>query len=534
MALGWVVAASVLSSLGAFLFGLDIGYIAPILECESFKHDVAKLENWWDPQSKIHSETAGFIVGVVSIGCICVSFPPVSSYFLDVWGRKASIILGSFIFLAGCWVQVGAHSVTSFCIGRLIAGCSIGLLSTVVALYQSEVAPAHLRGGLTSLYQFNITLGILVAAAVDVPLVKRGGGWRIAIILQSLPALCLLIGMIFLPRSPRWLVQKGRINEAYDVLLKLREERDAQQELKDILQSWQDSGEDEVSWRELARGRTKQLLMVGIALQMLQQLTGMNALMYFGPRIFRSLSLEENTFQAVNNAVNCLSTLPALYLADRCGRRGLLIWGATGMICACCVIATVGSFASHEAAAAGPTSVAAYVTVSMVFTFVINFAYGWGPMVWVYCAEMFPLHSRSRCVGVTTMSSWIGNYLIAQLSPVLLEGLGLASFFVFAGFSAAALGLACWLPETRGVALEDIERLFDERFGAARTVSSKAKAQILGLPQPAEEVSVLVGKAPCGTEEQGESDAMAAELGRPGKGREVQKQGSSDFDSVVK
>eukprot|EP00439_Symbiodinium_sp_Y106_P045599 s1888_g5.t2 len=372
--------------------------------------------------------------------------------------------------------------------------------------------------------RFNITLGILVAAAVDVPLVKHGGGWRIAIILQSFPALCLLIGMIFLPRSPRWLVQKGRVNEAYDVLLKLREERDAQQELKDILQSWQDSGEDEVSWRELGRGRTKQLLMVGIALQMLQQLTGMNALMYFGPRIFRSLSLEENTFQAVNNAVNCLSTLPALYLADRCGRRGLLIWGATGMICACCVIATVGSFASHEAATAGPTSVAAYVTVSMVFTFVINFAYGWGPMVWVYCAEMFPLRSRSRCVGVTTMSSWVGNYLIAQMSPVLLEGLGLESFFVFAGFSAAALALACWLPETRGVALEDIERLFDERFGPAKTVSSKAKAQILGLPQPPEEVSVLVGKPPCGTEEQGESDGMPAE----------QKQGSSDFDSVVK
>ncbi|CAE7609803.1 STP13, partial [Symbiodinium sp. CCMP2456] len=105
--------------------------------------------------------------------------------------RKGSIILGSFIFLAGSWVQVGAYSVTSFCIGRLIAGCSIGLLSTVVALYQSEVAPAHRRGGLTSLYQFNITLGILVAAAVDVPLVKQGGGWRIAIILQSFPALCL-------------------------------------------------------------------------------------------------------------------------------------------------------------------------------------------------------------------------------------------------------------------------------------------------------------------------------------------------------
>ncbi|CAE7242545.1 unc-43 [Symbiodinium microadriaticum] len=150
---------------------------------------------------------------------------------------------------------------------------------------------------------------------------------------------------------------------------------------------------------------------------------------------------------------------------------------------------------------------------------------GWG---------RFSIVSAMSWAHVFSAEETRGNYLIAQLSPVLLEGLGLASFFVFAGFSAAALGLACWLPETRGVALEDIERLFDERFGAARTVSSKAKAQILGLPQPAEEVSVLVGKAPCGTEEQGESDAMAAELGRPGKGREVQKQGSSDFDSVVK
>ncbi|CAE7234353.1 ywtG [Symbiodinium natans] len=392
------------------------------------------------------------------------------------------------------WVKwlAGAESVMMICIGRLISGCAIGLLSTVVALYQSEVAPAHLRGGLTSLYQFMITLGILVAAAVDVPLVQRDDGWRLAILLQAFPAVVLLVGMFFLPRSPRWLVQKGRINEAQDVLVKLRGEKEAQRELKDIVQSWQETGQDEVSWGELATGRTKQLLMVGIALQLLQQLVGMNALMYFGPRIFRTLGLQENTFQAVNNAVNCLSTLPSLYLADRCGRRCLLIWGAKGMICSCCIIGAVGSFASFEDRQGGKgTPAASYVTVAMVFAFVINFAYGWGPIVWVYCAEIFPLRSRSRCVGVTTMSNWIGNYLIAQLSPVLLESLGLGSFFVFAGFAAAALALACWLPETRGVALEDIESLFEERFGSA--AASKAPAQTFGLQQPAEEISGLVG-----------------------------------------
>ena len=364
-----VIFASVLASLGAFLFGLDIGYIAPILECRSFKRDVAHLADW--EESKVPSGTAGFVVGIFSIGCILMSFPIVSSYFLDHWGRRDSIQWGSLIFLFGCWLQARAMSVFWMCLGRLVSGCAIGLLSTVVSLYQSELAPSHLRGGLTSLYQFMITLGILVAAALDIPLVVLEDGWRYAILLQVFPALVLLLGMFLLPRSPRWLVQKGRQEEALAVLMKLREEAAAREELKEILSSWE-AEDGTVSWKDMTQGRTRQLLLVGISLQLLQQLVGMNAFMYFGPRIFRILKLNENKLQAFNNAVNCLATFPALFLADRCGRRSLLIWGANGMLLSCCTMGALGI--------AGESEATAKVTVAAIFFFVINFAYGWGPI----------------------------------------------------------------------------------------------------------------------------------------------------------
>eukprot|EP00931_Biecheleriopsis_adriatica_P018561 TRINITY_DN12971_c0_g1_i1.p1 TRINITY_DN12971_c0_g1~~TRINITY_DN12971_c0_g1_i1.p1 ORF type:complete len:519 (-),score=95.48 TRINITY_DN12971_c0_g1_i1:67-1623(-) len=481
----WVICVATLSSLGAFLFGLDIGYIGPILECQSFKRDVIHLPDWQSPSSKISSATVGFIVGVFSIGCMVMSFPPISSYFLDSWGRKGSIMLGSAVFISGCLVQVRAGSLLQIYVGRFLAGCSIGLLSTVVALYQSEVAPPAMRGSLTSLYQFMITCGILAAAGLDVLLLDAEDGWRLAILVQVFPAGLLLAGMAFLPRSPRWLVQQRRNQEALQVLLSIREESEARKELHDIATACKDAEEGgDVMWSEMFKGRTAQLLAIGISLQLLQQLVGMNAFMYFGPRLFRSLGLSENKFQALNNAVNCAATLPALYLADKCGRRSLLISSALGMSTACFVMGATGeAFVAREHGNWITHNVSiTIVIVAMVFGFVINFAYGWGPMVWVYCAEIFPLRVRSRCIGLTTMSNWVGNFLVAQFTPALLESTGFGTFFVFGTFSLIALALAMWLPETKGVLLENIDELFDRKLGSAATIKSKAQWEVVPTP----------------------------------------------------
>eukprot|EP00929_Paragymnodinium_shiwhaense_P087516 TRINITY_DN47677_c0_g1_i1.p1 TRINITY_DN47677_c0_g1~~TRINITY_DN47677_c0_g1_i1.p1 ORF type:complete len:467 (-),score=58.71 TRINITY_DN47677_c0_g1_i1:300-1700(-) len=413
-------AIALFASQGAFLFGLDIGYIAPILECAPFKRDVAKLPDWQNVDSAISSAEVGLIVSVFSVGCLCTSLPFISRYFLDVWGRRDSIIIGDIVFLCGCAAQATAASLSQMILGRFVTGCSIGLLSAVIALYQSEIAPPGMRGGLTSVYQLMITFGILVAAFLDSLLVNGDDGWRAAIWLQALPAIALLCGMPLLPRSPRWLVQNGREEEALTVLNWLRGEDAAVKELADIQASFsEDVAASEGAaehWTDVFVGRTGRLLAVGVTLQLLQQLVGMNCFMYFGPRVFRSLELDENFFQTMMNAVNFVASIPAVILADRCGRRSLLAWSATGMTIACVIMGLLGLMSVRRTASGWRSSSepAGVVMVFVVACFIANFAYGWGPMVWVYCAEMFPMRFRSRCLGWTTACNWLGNFLIAR------------------------------------------------------------------------------------------------------------------------
>lgn len=469
--------AALVASMGAFLFGLDIGYIAPIMECASFKRDVAHLPDWEDPASKISSSIVGIMVGIFSIGCICTSVPQVSSYFLDTWGRRSSLILGTLVFLVGCCCQALAGSLQSMFVGRFITGCSIGLMSAVVPLYQGELAPASIRGALTSTYQLMITFGILVAAFLDMMLVHKDGGWRTAIWLQAIPASVMLLGIPMLPRSPRWLVQQGRMDEARDALHSMRSDQDAQDELKDIVADQKEAQSlGSPLWGDLVKGRIGRLVAIGMLMQMLQQLVGMNAFMYFGPRIFRIFGLAPNKFQTINNLVNFLSTFPALLLADRYGRRGLLVWSAAGMTLACFAMGILGCVTMHmeNGSWVSTSQGAGHAMAACVFFFVMNFAFGWGPIVWVYCAEIFPLKYRGRCVGITTSTNWAGNYIIAQFAPMLLESIGFSTFFVFGGFSLAAWFLAMWLPETKGLMLEHISQVFDEKFGVVGSIEDKS------------------------------------------------------------
>mmetsp|Transcript_76013 Transcript_76013/g.246167 ORF Transcript_76013/g.246167 Transcript_76013/m.246167 type:complete len:225 (+) Transcript_76013:3-677(+) len=189
--------------------------------------------------------------------------------------------------------------------------------------------------------------------------------------------------------------------------------------------------------------------------------------MYFGPRIFSSFGVPQNRFQTINNAVNFLSTLPALYLSDRAGRCILMICGAAGMTVACGVMGILGLLfmERQDSQFMLTNSNVGGILIAMVFGFVVSFACTWGPIVWVYCCEIFPLRYRARCVGVTTVTNWIGNYLIAQFSPVLLEALGFGTFFIFGAFAFIGMALAMWLPETKGLMLEHIGPIFDKKFG---------------------------------------------------------------------
>ncbi|CAK9065986.1 Major facilitator-type transporter ecdD [Durusdinium trenchii] len=361
---------------------------------------------------------------------------------------------------------------TVFLLGRLVTGTSIGLLSNVVPLYQAEMAPAEMRGTLTSMYNMMITTGIFVAALLDEFLVHIDGGWRTAILLQALPALVILSCMPFLPRSPRWLVQQGREQEAKETLAKLRgdigDER-IQEELTEIVVEFKEECEHASgTWKEVFSGKVLRLVGIGCSLQMLQQLVGMNAFMYFGPRIFKNLGFDANLFQTVANAVNMVFTLPALYFIECTGRRSLFVCGALGMSISTLVLGFLGMYCTtsegHGDILAPKSSFVGIVMASMVLSFIASFASSWGPAVWVYCAEIFPLRHRARCVGVSTLTNWTGNFLIAQFTPVLLSTIGFGTFLIFGFFCVVALSLGLWLPETSGVPLEQMGILFDKRF----------------------------------------------------------------------
>jgi len=309
-----------------------------------------------------------------------------------------------------------------------------------------------------------LTAGILVASVINAFLVPVDGGWRWAIACQAVAASVLLALMPCLPRSPRWLVKQGCLDEALQSLRAVRDEDEAHIELAEIVAEHHlCKDRPEPMWRELCQGRMRKLVLIGASLQMLAQLTGMNAFMYFGPRIFERLHLDVHQLQTAMTLVNFLSTFPALHLADRCGRTQLLQWSATGMTLACVGMGSLGHF--YEDQDGGASQMLAFGIVTMIFMFVANFAYGWGPMVWVYNSEIFPLRHRSRAMAVATCSSWMGNFIIGQSTPILLGLFGFKTFYIFGMFCFTALLLASWLPETKGVLLEHMVKVFDEKLG---------------------------------------------------------------------
>jgi SP family sugar:H+ symporter-like MFS transporter len=355
---------------------------------------------------------------------------------------------------------------------------------------------------MTSTYQLMLTVGIFVAALSGLSLLSAPGGWRTAIRLQMIPATITLVLMPFLPRSPRWLVQQGRLQEAIDVLVRLRGKDNALAEFQGIKDDSDESKRTGLpKWSEVFTGRIGRLVAIGSALQFLKQFVGMTAIMYFSPRIFGSLMQFEtrlNFFQTVTNGINVVATLPALYFADKAGRRLMLAVGGMGMCVSSLIMAVLGLSFLHRSSAEGEHEVGYHsyliwdgkgwkylafpfeirgsdslaftvstVMVLCVFVFVVTFASTWGPMVWVYCCEIFPLKYRGRCIGVTTTTNWVGNFLITLLTPIALDRFGSGTFFIFSFFAFLSFLIGMWIPETQGLMLEDIAKVFDQRFGEA-------------------------------------------------------------------
>jgi sugar porter (SP) family MFS transporter len=334
------------------------------------------------------------------------------------------------------------------------------MASTSAPVYISEVSPERLRGALLTMFQFAVTIGILASFLVALPL-ESGGHWRWMFAISAIPGAVLAVGMHLVPPSPRWLVERGRFAEARAVLVRLRgHEEGVELELTGIRDA---AAHPTGSWRDLLRPGIRVALMVGVGLAILQQATGINAVLYYAPAIFRSAGFESESSAILAGAglgvVNVVFTIVAIRLIDRLGRRTLLLVGSVGMVVGLFVLGL--SFALPDLA----SGTSAIVAIGGTAFYLAAFAVSLGPIVWVLNAEIYPLSVRGLANGVASFAHWIANFVVVLTFLPLIHLIGSAAmYWIYAGIALAGIWfIAAWVPETRNQTLEAIEEHWRRR-----------------------------------------------------------------------
>ncbi len=379
----------------------------------------------------------------------------------DQFGRRWALLSAAALFVVGATVQAFAPNVPILVIGRLLVGFGVGVAAVAAPLYAAELAPARQRGQFISCYQLAITIGIFLAYFADQAL-AGAEGWRLMLGLSAAPGLLLFLAVLPAAGSPRWFVKVGRLEDARRTLAQLQPGIDVDARLKTIAAAVRTEVEKKASWREVFAARWRRPLEVGLGLAVLQQITGINAIIYYSDRIFSAAGFTtpaaqtEATTWAIGG-VNLLATFIAVVFIDRLGRRPLLLAGLVGMGLS---LAAVGA-AFREIPAAGSvhSTTMGVVTMAALAVFIISFAFSLGPVTWTVINEIYPGVVRGRAVAFATAVNWGAAFLVSEFFLSLVKAIGIAStFWLFAIFCAFGL---VWVylrvPETKGRSLEQIE-----------------------------------------------------------------------------
>jgi sugar porter (SP) family MFS transporter len=433
----YVLLVASVAALGGLLFGYDTGVIsgAILFITRDFSLDTRAQE---------------FTISVVLLGCIAGS--AVTGALADAIGRRLTLLLAGIVFLGGALLSALAPNEGALLAGRLVVGVGIGFSSVVAPLYISEVAPASVRGALVSLYQFAITVGILAAYVVDYAF-AHGGAWRWMLGFAVVPSLILIGGMLFMPESPRYLFKIGRDRSAREELGRIADTPAlAGEEERLIADSLKTTGGGLAA---LFGPSVRFALFVGVALAVLQQITGINAVIYYGPQIFQMAGVASASAsilaQALVGTVNVVLTLVAIFFVDRLGRKPLLYAGLAGMTLALTALGLAFS-------GSRPSGVTADVALTSMMVYVGCFAFSLGPIVWLLISEIFPLRVRGIGMSVSTLANWVGNFLVSQFFLTMVERLGRTATFWTYGAICIVTILFVWkaVPETKRELLEKI------------------------------------------------------------------------------
>ena len=435
------------AALGGLLFGLDQGFIANSLETIQQHYHLSV--HGGESYSAILA--TGGIVGAL-----------LSGLFARFLGRKRSLLFAGFIFTLASAISALLPPLPVLSACRFVLGFGVGVASFVVPLYLSETAPASIRGSMGTLFQLMITIGIFLIAVTNVLIARAFVNPSTSLPLMFLTitlfaSLMFLLGFM-LPESPRWLMLKGRKEQAIAVLrktLNTQQEIDAEVgEIEQALHGPQGAGIGIVT-----RGYFFKVLLVGVLLQMFQQLVGINMMIYYSPTIFGYAGMKGLLAMLTVPTVNMLFTFPAIHLVEKWGRKKLLYVGAVmmliTMIAAGVAFHTIGSVSDPAMIGGAPKVV---LLVSAIL-YIFGFAVSWGPVVWLVCSEIFPLEGREVGMTITTMVNWTFAGLVMANALSFMQVHGNSSiFYVFAGFCLLSIiFVALFVPETKGITLEEME-----------------------------------------------------------------------------
>lgn len=431
------VVASV-AALGGLLFGYDTGVISGALLF--IKQDF-----------ELSPFVEGFIVSSLLLGAMVGA--GVSGALSDRLGRRTIILVAAIIFAIGAIGAGLSPSVWVLLLFRFMLGLGVGAASALVPSYISESAPTEVRGSLSSLFQLAITLGILLAYLVNGAFAGTQD-WRWPLGLAFVPAAVLFVGMYFLPETPRWLVSKNREEEARQVLVRSRSEEEADSEIQEIREVEQEE-EEQVGYAELFAPWVRPMIVVGIGLAVFQQFVGINTVIYYAPTIIKSTGLGASAaiLSTIGiGIVNVVMTVVAILIIDRVGRKPLLLVGLVGMLISLVVIG--GAFLVP-----GLSGIISWVTLAGLMLYVASFAVSFGPLLWVMLPEIFPVKARGAGTGLSSLSNWGANFIVAQAFLPLVALIGTTAVFWILGGICVLAGIFIYfvVPETRGRSLEEIE-----------------------------------------------------------------------------
>ncbi|MFZ1807900.1 MAG: sugar porter family MFS transporter [Cyclobacteriaceae bacterium] len=434
---GFVYIAAAISALGGMLFGYDTGVISGAILFISKDFSLTQLQ----VEIVVSCVLIGALIGAMTGGILA-----------DRFGRRRVIIATATLFVGGAIVTALSPTFTLLIAGRIIVGAAIGVASFTTPLYISEVSPVKIRGRLVSINQVALTSGIVISYLVDYALVDIQG-WRWMFGLAAVPAAILAVGMFWLPESPRWLMSKNLIDSARTVLERIRRTKDVGTELKDIQSSLavQSGG-----WRDLFTPIVRPALIVGVGLAILQQITGINTVIYYAPMIFEFTGAKSASASILATigvgVVNVAMTVVALLLVDRVGRRPLLLIGLTGMIIGLGVLGLAFQLPSLSGSLG-------WIAEISLMLYVGAFAIGLGPVFWLLISEIYPLKIRGVAMSVATSANWGANLFVALTFLTLIQATGKSSTFWIYGLVGIGAWLFTWfyVPETKGRSLEDIE-----------------------------------------------------------------------------